>query len=103
MIMYVALYLTGGDMQRRRFTALEKQAHVKQWRASGLTQQQYCAQAKLNHHSFKNWGRRHKPREAISFIPAQVHQSIVVEHPRGVRVTVPAACLTELLTVLITC
>lgn len=60
------------------------QAHFESWRESGLTQSEYCDQAKISRHRFKYWRRklepsgRHRQRKPQNgFVPVQVQASPV--------------------------
>lgn len=52
--------------------------HVEAWRASGLTQRDYCAQHGLKCHSLSYWQLRQMPRkgipegEALTLVPATI-------------------------------
>jgi hypothetical protein len=84
----------------------QKQAHVIAWQQSGLTQQSYCTQHGLTLSSFKNWPKRYGVRPvclpvAITSTPAA--ENMVLTHPNGVRVQIPAQQLPILLQALLPC
>jgi hypothetical protein len=85
----------------------QKQAHVIAWRQSGLSQQSYCAQHGLTLGSFKNWPKRYGIHRVC--LPVNVTSAtepagnIVLTHPDGIRVQIPAQQLTILLQALLPC
>jgi hypothetical protein len=55
------------------------QEHFDRWRASGLTQSDYCRQAQLSRHRFKYWRnkldasvKRRRRKPSSGFVPVQV-------------------------------
>ena len=85
----------------------QKQAHVRAWRQSGLTQQAYCEQQGLTLGSFKNWPKRYRIHPVC--LPVHITSAtepagnIVLTHPSGIRVQIPAQQLTILLQALLPC
>jgi hypothetical protein len=71
------------------------QEHFTRWRASGLSQSEYCRQAGLSRHRFKYWRRkldssplakrRRRPR-ASGFVPVQVRAA---SHEPGLSLLLP--------------
>jgi hypothetical protein len=83
----------------------QKQAHVLAWRQSGLTQQSYCTQHGLTLGSFKNWSKRCgiQPVCLPVHITTPAAENIVLTHPNGVCVQIPAQQLPILLQALLPC
>lgn len=62
---------------------------VETWRASGLTQNEYCMALGVKRTTFANWVGRNKRQKTSGFVtlvpPAMVSQSIIeVVYPNGV-------------------
>lgn len=79
------------------------QYHIDQWRASGLTQTQYCAQQGINSKYFSVWKSKLMPKPSVGpapkFIPVDVAPDeqpnidsgiIKIELSNGVSIHVPA-------------
>jgi hypothetical protein len=84
----------------------QKQAHVRAWQQSGLSQQSYCTQHGLTLSSFKNWPKRygvHPVCLPVAITSAAAAENMVLTHPNGIRVQIPAQQLTLLLQALLAC
>lgn len=49
------------------------QKHLKQWKQSGLTQNQYCDKNGINKHTLSYWKKKQsKPKPSLSLVPVKV-------------------------------
>lgn len=51
------------------------QAHVRAWRKSGLSQNEYCRRNQLSSSQFSYWKKnlRQQAKSSVSFVPVPVH------------------------------
>ncbi len=91
-----------------KFSVQQKQQHVANWRQSSLTQSVYCQRHGINPNSFKNWPYRYAV-QAYSCLPVTItptvddSKEIILEHPCGIRLTIPGNQLTSMLQTLLSC
>jgi len=86
-------YDTFDSKQRREFW----EAHIGQWRTSGLSQRAYCLRHDLIIHRFYHWRRRIKSAESspVSFLPVSLTGGASINTPY-VRVHTPNGFTIEL-------
>lgn len=48
------------DTNRPHSTKSERNAHIDAWQQSRLSQEAYCKQANINHHTFSSWITKQK-------------------------------------------
>ena len=85
----------------------EQEAHVQQWKESGLTQKSYCEKLGVKRTTFANWASRNKEKPktgfiAISPVVAADLNGIELIYPNGVHLKTSSATI-ELLSELIRC
>lgn len=65
--------------QRRRYTDLEKQELIAQWKASGKAKSTFCKEKGIGYFTFCDWvgGRKRKPsvKPKGSFLPVEIKGS----------------------------
>ena len=63
----------------RRYTDLEKQELIQQWRESGKSKAAFCKERSIGYYAFNDWVMRRirkKKATSSSFIPLQVKSSL---------------------------
>ena len=58
-----------------RYTDLEKQELIEQWRQSGKSKATFCKESSVSYHSFNDWIRRRdrkKEKSKPSFVPLKI-------------------------------
>jgi transposase-like protein len=61
--------------QPHRYTDLEKQELIEQWKQSGKSKSSFCKERSLSYHSFNDWIRRRnrkKEKATPSFVPLKI-------------------------------
>lgn len=61
-----------------RYTALEKQNFLEEWKLSGKNKAAFCKDQQISYHSFNHWlkqGQKTVGKEKSSFIPVVVKSS----------------------------
>jgi hypothetical protein len=95
----------------------EKDAHVKAWQSSGLTQAEYSLRFNINYSTFKNWVRFYRNKndahqstcsgvEDSSFIPLNFNiedttvkgtTELMITYPNGVKVSCAGIDINQVL------
>ncbi len=96
------------NLETRR--AKEWKPHLDAWKASGLTQKEFCDQNDLKIDQFKSWRKRYLKagKSTASFQPVKVSSEsprsanmIQVALPSGVRMSIPSNIDSDLLSLLL--
>jgi len=101
------------DMDKTERQAREKEMlnHVESWKASTLTQKQYCQQNGISLPTFYYWIKRIRYKESHQpggFIPLLVnggkrvtHEDCEIHYPNGVTIRVPSTADLQLVSRLV--
>lgn len=97
--------------QRKHFSLEEKRQHVADWRASGLTRQQYCELHNIKFSAFREWPQDTKPtgsKDDAGLIPVHistesamvpaaqlVNDPVMLFLPGGIRMSCHSTQLTD--------
>ncbi|WP_275099995.1 IS66 family insertion sequence element accessory protein TnpA [Sedimenticola hydrogenitrophicus] len=80
------------------------QAHIQDWKASGLSQRKFCRQNQLSYSMFSYWRTRlnRMARDSRKLIPVTLTApaTLNIYLPCGVRIETPAHLLGQLLPLL---
>lgn len=61
------------------------QYHIDQWRASGLTQTEYCAQQGINSRYFSTWKGKLMPKPLVDQVPKFIPVNVVQDDKPGIN------------------
>ncbi|HHI2554929.1 IS66 family insertion sequence element accessory protein TnpA [Klebsiella aerogenes] len=97
--------------QRKQYTLEERRQHVTNWRASGLTRQQYCELHDIKFSTFREWPQDTKSvvsKDGSGLIPVHiatepvttpdapaVNEPVMLFLPGGIRMSCHALQLTD--------
>jgi len=97
--------------QRKQYTLDEKRQHVADWRACGLTRQQYCELHNIKFSTFREWPQDTKPavsKDDAGLIPVHitaesamvpavqvVNDPVMLFLPGGIRMSCHSTQLTD--------
>lgn len=98
--------------QKKQYSLQEKHQHVENWRASGLTRQQYCDLHAISFHSMRKWPQGRAEAQSrtnesgllpvhiathpvAALTPQALSEPVMFFLPGGIRMTCQPSQLTD--------